>query len=126
VAVEEIHGVRVHTLAAEGPKLSSGADAVDLVAAAYEQEADLIVVPVERLDPEFFTLRNGLAGEFLQKLVNYRLRVAIVGDIAPYTAESGALRDFVRESNRRSQAWFLATPAELRERLASESPAAQA
>ena len=32
----------------------------------------------EDLAPEFFNLRTGLAGEFLQKFVNYRLRVALV------------------------------------------------
>lgn len=120
MAVEEMHGVRVLTLPDEGPALRSGADALDLIAASYEHQADLIAIPVGRLDPEFFTLRNGLAGEFLQKLVNYRLRVAIVGDLSAHTGASNALRDFVRESNRRKQNWFLDTWAELRERLAAE------
>jgi len=122
MTVEEIHGVRVLAIPEVGEALRDGADALDLVAASFEEEAELIVVPVGRLDPDFFTLSNGLAGEFLQKLVNYRLRVAIVGDIAAHTEASNALRDFVRESNRRKQNWFLNTQAELRERLAAEVP----
>ncbi len=122
MAVEEVYGVRVLTVPAQGPAIRDGADALDLVAASFEEQADLVAIPLERLDPEFFTLSNGLAGEFLQKLVNYRLRVAIVGDISARVEGSNALRDFVRESNRRKQTWFLASGDELRERLAAEVP----
>jgi hypothetical protein len=117
---EEIHGVRVLTVPEQGPALRSGADALDIVAASYEHHADFIAIPVERLDPDFFTLGNGLAGEFLQKLANYRLRVAIIGDVSTHVEASNALRDFVRESNRRKQNWFLADRAELRARLGDE------
>jgi hypothetical protein len=126
MAVEEIYGVRVLTIPDEGPALRSSADALDLVAATYEHQADLIAIPAGRLDPEFFTLRNGLAGEFLQKLANYRLRVAIIGDLSAYTQASNALRDFVRESNRRKQTWFLDTGAQLRQRLADEDVSPEA
>lgn len=122
MTVEEMHGVRVLTIPDEGPALRDGNDALDLIAATYDSPADLIAIPVERLDPEFFTLSNGLAGDFLQKLVNYKLRVAIIGDISAHTAASNALRDFVRESNRRPHNWFLATRAELGDRLAAEVP----
>jgi hypothetical protein len=122
MAVEVVYGVRVLTVPAQGPAIRDGADALDLVAASFEEQADLVAIPLERLDPEFFTLSNGLAGEFLQKLVNYRLRVAIVGDISARVEGSNALRDFVRESNRRKQTWFLASGDELRERLAAEVP----
>jgi hypothetical protein len=120
MTVDEIHGVRVLSVPEEGPAIGSGADALDLIAATYEHQADFIAIPVERFDPEFFRLSNGLAGEFLQKLANYRLRVAIIGDVSAHTEASNALRDFVRESNRRRQNWFLDTRAELRERLAGE------
>jgi hypothetical protein len=37
------------------------------------------------LHPDFFNLRSGVAGELLQKCVNYRLRVALViADPAKY------------------------------------------
>jgi Domain of unknown function (DUF4180) len=120
MTVEEIHGVRVLTVPDSGPALRSGADALDLIAATYEHQADLIAIPVERFDAQFFTLSNGLAGEFLQKLANYRLRVAIIGDLSAHTQASNALRDFVRESNRRRQNWFLATREELSARLGNE------
>ncbi|WP_428263940.1 DUF4180 domain-containing protein [Haliangium sp.] len=37
-----------------------------------------IILAEQDFAPEFFDLRSGLAGEFFQKLVNYRVRAAIV------------------------------------------------
>ena len=61
--------------------------------------AGRVAIPVARLDPAFFQLATRLAGEVAQKFVNYRIRLAIVGDISPQCAQSKALRDFVHESN---------------------------
>jgi len=95
-----IGGVRTAWVPGAGPALATEQDALDLVGALYGTEADLLVIPAARLAPDFFRLRTGLAGAFLQKLTNYRLRVAIVGDFEAMVAASDALRDFVRESNR--------------------------
>ena len=65
-------------------------------------------MPVTRLDGRFFSLRTGVAGAIVQKLVQYRRRLAVVGDISGYVAGSNALRDLVYESNRGRQAWFVA------------------
>ena len=73
-------------------------------------------MPVARLDPAFFDLRSGVAGDIVQKFVNYGLRLAVVGDISESLERSGALRDFVRESNRGRQVWFVADEAELARR----------
>jgi uncharacterized protein DUF4180 len=110
--------IAVHHVPAEGPLLSSGADALGLIYEAGAEDADWIAVPVTRLDPAFFTLSSGLAGEFAQKFVNYRQRLAVVGDISGALAGSTALRDFVRESNRGRQLWFVADGDELARRLA--------
>ena len=77
----------------------------------------MVAIPIERLGAEFFNLRNGVAGEVLQKFVTYRLRVAIVGDIAPFSDASKALHDFVVECNRGSTVWFVHDLEELKERL---------
>jgi hypothetical protein len=58
-----------------------------------------------------------VAGGVVQKFVNYRLRLAIVGDVAEHVTASTALRDFVREANRGGQTWFVADEAELAARL---------
>jgi hypothetical protein len=114
----ELHGVRVFELAPGEARLRTYAEAVDIVGQSFEDRATVIVIPVECLDDEFFQLRTRIAGELLQKFVQYQRRVAIVGDISRHLAESSALRAFVKESNRGKDIWFLATRAELDERLA--------
>ncbi|MFI7598391.1 DUF4180 domain-containing protein [Actinoplanes sp. NPDC049681] len=83
-------------------------DALDVIGAAFGR-ADTVAIAAERLDEQFFRLRSGLAGEIMQKFVNYRIRLAIVGDISAHTAASDALRDLVRESNERDHVWFVPT-----------------
>jgi hypothetical protein len=58
-----------------------------------------------------------MAGDIAQKVANYRRRLAIVGDISAHVAASDALRDFVHETNRGTQLWFVADVAELESRL---------
>lgn len=82
------------------------------------QSIGWIALPVARLDPGFFSLRSGVAGEVVQKLTNYRLRLAVLGDVAPLTEASTALRDWVREVNRGTTVWFVADLDELAGRLA--------
>jgi Domain of unknown function (DUF4180) len=105
----DLHGVRVFECGAEGPQLRSDCDAIDLVSAMSGHNAAMIVIPIERLHPDFFQLSTRVAGEIIQKFVNYRLRVAILGDISRYVAESTAFRDFVREGNREitSGSWLM-------------------
>jgi uncharacterized protein DUF4180 len=59
--------VDVHHVPAEGPLLSSGADALRLIYGDDLGEAEWIAVPAGRLDPAFFALASGVAGEFVQK-----------------------------------------------------------
>ncbi len=105
-------------VAAEGPPLITERDATDLISDAWSARAGLVAIPTARLGDDFFRLATGLAGAFLQKFVNYQMRVAIVGDIADRVAKSEPLRAFVEESNRGQTVWFTATRAELDERLA--------
>jgi hypothetical protein len=92
--------IAIHFVAAQGPALSSEQDALDLLGETYGLEIDVIAVPAERFAPGFFDLSTRQAGHFFQKLQNYQMRLAIVGDISHHTASSKALRDFVGETNR--------------------------
>lgn len=87
-----------------------------MIGAAFSQ-ADVVAVPVERFDERFFNLRTGLAGEIMQKFVNYRMRLVVVGGISAHIATSTALRDLVSESNRGNQIWFVTDLDELDTRL---------
>jgi hypothetical protein len=106
-ALIEYANRRLLVLNAEGPILSRTQDLLDLIQEAFSQKASVLVVPVPRMDPAFFQLRSGLAGEFVQKVVNYQLKLVIVGDISTQVAASDALRDFVREANRGQTIFFV-------------------
>lgn len=101
MSTERINGVAVFFVAAQGPSLCSEQDALDLLGETYGSEAEMIAVPASRFAPDFFDLSTRLAGHFFQKLQNYQMRLAILGDISEAVARSTALRDFIGETNRR-------------------------
>lgn len=115
--LESIHGVPVLVLSTDGPVLHGDAEAVDLIGEAFGHQVDWVVIPAGRFTDEFFELRTRIAGDMLQKFVNYRIGVVILGDISRHTAASGALTDFVSESNRGRQLWFLPDLAAFGDRL---------
>ncbi|SHE45754.1 DUF4180 domain-containing protein [Devosia limi] len=82
-----------------GAPVGSERDATDILGEAFAHNATVIIIPAERLVPDFLRLRSGLAGNFIQKLQNYHCRLVIVGDISEAIAASTALRDFVYETN---------------------------
>ncbi|WP_431960867.1 DUF4180 domain-containing protein [Actinacidiphila sp. bgisy160] len=104
--VTERRGVPVLVCGEEGARISGVQDALDVIGSAFHR-AEVVAVPVGRLDERFFALRTGLAGEILQKFANYRIRLAVVGDVSAYTGASTAFRDLVRECNRGDRAWFV-------------------
>jgi hypothetical protein len=116
--VHQVGDTTVFVLEAQGPPVGSSQDAVDIIGRAWGGRATLIAIPAGRFEPGFFTLSTGLAGEFIQKFVNYRLSVAIIGDIAQHLQASSALRAFVHESNGGRQVWFLNDLDQLDARLA--------
>ena len=111
--------MKVHEIDPSGPVIVDGQGAVDIIGETYGVDADVLVIPVERVAPDFFQLSTGVAGEVLQKFVTYGRRVAIVGDIEAHLAASSALRDFVRESNAGRHVWFVPDRATLEARLAA-------
>lgn len=113
----ELEGCRVLEYPAEGSPLGNASSSLEIIGAAHSQHAELAAIPVERLGNEFFQLRNGIAGEVLQKFVTYHLRIAIVGDIASLSTGSKAFHDFVVECNRGSDVWFVRDMDELNDRL---------
>ena len=121
-SLADLAGHRALVLSPTGPLLRSEDDARDLIQETFGTDIRLAVVPVERLDPEFFELRTGVAGAFVQKLVQYRLRLVVVGDISAQVAASDPLRDWVREVNRGRDILFVPDVAALEDRLNAEGP----
>lgn len=118
--LEYRQGIPVLMVAPDGPVVSSDGDALSFIVSAGSQGAELVVLPIERLGDDFFELSTGLAGAIAQKFVNYRMRLAILGDISDRIETNKPLRDFVNETNRGRQLWFVADTDELDKRLAAE------
>jgi hypothetical protein len=114
-------GVLAYVCDADGPKLDGERGATDVIGDAFGSGARLVAIPVECLGEGFLTLSTRIAGEVIQKFVNYGFRVAFVGDVSRQVAASAALRDFVRESNRGRHVWFVSDLAELEARLAAQA-----
>lgn len=63
--------------AADG-SISSEKDIADLLSACFEQDIFRILLPDDCLSDDFYKLSTKLAGNILQKLINYRVKTAVV------------------------------------------------
>lgn len=117
-AIQVLAGQRVFVCAEDDARLEDEADVIDLMGRLWGLEADWVAVPISLLAEDFFCLSTGVLGAVTQKFVNYRLKLAVVGDISARTAASEALRDFVGEANAGGHVWFVADLAALERRLA--------
>ncbi len=85
--------------------------ALDLMMAVkYDAMTKDIVLDKRLIAEDFFILSTGLAGEILQKFINYGVRIAIYGDFSRYTSKP--LKDFIYESNQGKHVFFTATKEE--------------
>lgn len=115
--ISQLAGVRILTHAPDGVALASEADALDLIGEAMGTEAEVVVVPADRVAPAFYALSSGVAGQVVLKFAGYRIRLAIVGDLTERLAASDSLRAFVHETNKGRDIWFPADQQELAARL---------
>ncbi|XRQ12816.1 DUF4180 domain-containing protein [Actinomadura welshii] len=104
--IQERAGVQVMMCDPDGPPVATVEDALDLIGAVF-LGAEVVALPAARLDERFFSLGTRFAGDVMQKFVNYRLRLAVVGDISAHLAASSALRALVSESNASDHIWFV-------------------
>ncbi len=82
--------------------------ALDLVMTMrYETGCTNIVINKEAIVNDFFVLSTCLAGEILQKFINYDVKFAIYGDFSKYTSKP--LKDFMYESNNGKDIYFQPT-----------------
>lgn len=99
----------------EGCKINTVQDSLDLMGNADYLGARQVIVDEKNLDPAFFDLRTGLAGEILQKYSNYRMKLAIIGEFTKFG--SNALNAFIIECNRGNCIFFAADFDEALDRL---------
>jgi hypothetical protein len=85
--------------------------ALDLMATVqYETDCDKLILYKSCVVDDFFILSTGIAGEILQKFINYHKKLAIVGDYSKYTSKP--LKDFIYESNKGNSIYFVTSVEE--------------
>ena len=112
--------VNLHKIAeviAEDVVINNDRDALDMMVNAGYLEADSVIMNEKHFDKSFFDLRTGMAGEVLQKYVNYRMKLAIVGNFENYQSDS--LNAFIVECNRGNSIFFVANREAAISKLAS-------
>jgi len=87
------------------PIICDGQSALDFTLyIGYDHNCQRIVVNKAAISEDFFRLSTGVAGEVGQKLVNYGVRLAIVGDFSGYTSKP--LHDYIYECNKGNHLYF--------------------
>lgn len=100
--------------------ITDAQSAIDLLMSAkYELGTKNLLISKRLVAEDFFILSTGLAGEILQKLINYGGRIAIYGDYSRYTSKP--LKDFMFESNKGRDVFFAATRDEALDMLSKQA-----
>ena len=111
------NGVTIAVVTGEEKVVTDAASALELaMSAKYETGADRLAIDKRVIAEEFFILSTGMAGEILQKFINYHVKAAIWGDYARYTSKP--LKDFIYESNKGRDFFFVETKEEALRKLA--------
>jgi hypothetical protein len=102
-----IRDISIVEIQAKGLVIAKAGDGLNLLGNVYYPGFDRMILYEKNITPDFFDLKNGMAGEILQKFSNYRMRLAIVGDFSAYQSKS--IRDFMYESNQGRRINFVST-----------------
>ncbi len=96
--------------------ISDVGSALDLMSTVqYDTGCDRIAVNKEAITEDFFKLSTRMAGEILQKFINYHVKFAVYGDFSKYTSKP--LKDFIYESNQGNAIFFVATKEDAADKL---------
>lgn len=105
ISIKEINNSKYALIQSNELIINDTQDSIDLMADCSYRGAMGMVVMEKNINPDFFKLSTGFAGEILQKFSNYKFKLAIVGDFSKYSSKS--LRDFIYESNKGNTVFFV-------------------
>lgn len=112
-----VKGTDIAVVSGDAAEVTTPQAALDLaMTVKYETGGSRLAIDKRVLGEDFFILSTGMAGEVLQKFINYHVKAAIFGDYSRYTSKP--LRDFIYESNNGKDFFFTASREEAVERLA--------
>lgn len=113
-------GNRIAIVTGDEVCLKDAQSALDfMMSVNYETGCQTIVINKEAVIEDFFVLSTRIAGEILQKFITYRFKLAIVGDFSGYASKP--LNDFIYESNKGRDIFFVSTEEEAIQKLTGAS-----
>lgn len=107
IIAHQLQEKRIAEIVSDSLLINTAEDGLNILVDLYYQQFDKIILQEHQLTPQFFDLKNGMAGELLQKFSNYRMQLAIVG--AFENSRSSSLQSFMLESNKTGNISFVET-----------------
>lgn len=105
------NGIDIAVVSGDETVIVDVQSALDLaMTVKYETGAERIAIDKDAICGDFFILSTGIAGEILQKFMNYHVKVAVYGDYSHYTSKP--LKDFMYESNHGKDFFLVSTREE--------------
>jgi Domain of unknown function (DUF4180) len=112
------NGIEIAVVSSNEILITDVQSALDLMATVqYEVGCYRVIINKLAICEDFFDLKTRLAGEILQKFINYQTKIAIVGDFSGYTSKS--LKDFIYECNHGRDIFFLTNEEQAVEKLST-------
>lgn len=96
--VNEIENKKYIELISVKEPLRNENDALDLIALCWEHEAYSIMLHSLVLSPDFFDLKTTFAGNFIQKFINYNIKVVAI--FPPELVQKGRFKELALETNK--------------------------
>ena len=116
ITVIKENGVEIAVASSSEIIITDVQSALDFMATVnYEVGCHRIILNKSAICEDFFDLSTRLAGDILQKFTNYQVKIAIIGDFSVYTSKS--LKDFIYESNKGNNIFFLSNEEQAVDRL---------
>ena len=117
VRIHEVQGKRIAEMLSDGIVIRTSRDGLGIVGEMLSRGLKGLILYEKNVAPEFLQLQTGIAGEVLQKLATYDMRVGFVGNFEDHKSKS--LQAFITESNQGNQVCFTKSLESALEKLGS-------
>ncbi|MGE5472677.1 MAG: DUF4180 domain-containing protein [Ignavibacteriales bacterium] len=118
IKVIKMESQNIAVVSSEDIIINNVQDSLDLMATVrHNYDCDKVVINKKNITEDFFELKTCIAGEIMQKYMNYGMALAIIGDFEKYNSKS--LKALIYESNKGNKIIFKSTEAEALKSLCS-------
>lgn len=110
IETHNINDIKVAEIITDEIILRTTEDGLDLLGNLYYHGYNKIIIHEKNITPDFFDLKTKIAGDILQKFIQYQMPLTIIGDFSKFKRKS--LNDFIFECNKGKQINFVSSQSE--------------